>query len=598
VSRRGWLLLGLLAPLYLWRLDRPGFSDTEGMYAEPAREMVVSGDWVTPRINGEPFFTKPPLMYWLPAALWSVTGPTEYARLWPTLAALGTVAVTACLGGRLFGPEAGLAAAAVLGTSVGQFVESRMLRADMVLVLLVTTALWCWVRMRDGAGRGAALAFWLLLALGVLDKGLVPLVLVGGAIAGSELIAGTLRPATVVARLRALHLPMGLLVLVALTAPWHVIAAWRNPGFAWDYIVNQHILFFFDRKLPRDSVPDSLAAFWAKFFARGLPWSLLWPAAVLHTWRRFGRAQDGRSEGYRLVTAWLVVVLGFFSLASSRLEHYAMPALPAAALLVGALLGDAVRGRSGIAWAWLALPPALAGVAALALLPLDPQAWIIRLEPTLGAVALESLARPALLIAGAGLLAIAALFVRRRPAAALAAGAAVSGALIVVVQLAHERVEPLFSWRPIAMRIASERPGGARVFFRASDEYQLCGGLAYYLGGQRLDLLMPPGWMAPTFLGGRVERLFTAHDAFEAAWRAGGTFLVSDDVWPPGAEASLVPGPYAVVDRAGSKVLLRAVGPRDGRPPGPAGRFSPAPFTEGALGTSIPAAAPVAGARP
>src|SRR5262249_12605991 len=166
------------------------------------------------------------------------------------------------------------------------------------------------------------------------------------------------------------------------------------------------------------------------------------------------------------------------------------------------------------------------------------------------------------------------------------------------VQLAQERAEPLFSWRPIAMRIASERPGGARVFFRASDEYQLCGGLAYYLGGQRLDLLMPPGWMAPTFLGGRVERLFTGHDAFEAAWHAGGTFLVSDAVGPPGAEASLVPGPYAVVDRAGSKVLLRAVGPRDGALPGPAGRFSPAPFTEGALGTSIPAAAPVAGARP
>src|SRR5207247_4110450 len=66
-------------------LDRPGFSDTEGMFAEPAREMVLTGDWVTPHMNGEPFLTKPPFMYWLPAALFAVVGTTEYARLWPAL---------------------------------------------------------------------------------------------------------------------------------------------------------------------------------------------------------------------------------------------------------------------------------------------------------------------------------------------------------------------------------------------------------------------------------------------------------------------------------------------------------------------------------
>jgi 4-amino-4-deoxy-L-arabinose transferase-like glycosyltransferase len=575
VSTRGWLVLALLLPLYLWRLDRPGFSDTEGMFAEPARGILASGDWVTPRINGEPFFTKPPLMYWLPAAFWSVTGPTEYARIWPALAALGTVAVTACMGNRLFGPGAGFAAAAVLGTSVGQFVESRMLRADMVLVLVVSTALWLWVRVREGEGRGVALAFWVVMALGVLDKGFLALVLVGGVIGLSELLTGTLRRATVVAHLRRLYWPEGLLVLVALAGPWHVLAAWRTPGFTWDYIVNQHVLFFFDRKLPRDSLPDSLGVFWARFFVRGLPWSLLWPAALLQAWRRSRRADDGQREGHRLVAAWLAVVLGFFSLASSRLEHYAMPALPAAALLVGALVGDAVRGRPCVVPVWLAVPPALVGLAALGLLARDPQVWITGLEPTLAAYPLESLARPVLLIAGAGLLTVGALFIRRRPALALAAGSAVSVALVVFVQVAHERVEPLFSWRPIALRISSARPEGTRVFFRASDEYQLCGGLAYYLGGRRLDLLMPPGWMPPTFLEGRVARLFTSRDAFEASWRAGGAFLVSDDVWPPGTEASLAPGPYTLVARAGSKVLLRAIGQHGGDTATPNGANEP-----------------------
>src|SRR5437016_50603 len=94
MSRRLLAVVVVASPLFFWRLGQPGFSDTEGMFAEPAREMVATGDWVTPRMNGEPFLTKPPLMYWLSAALFTVTGPTEHARVWPALAGLGTVAAT------------------------------------------------------------------------------------------------------------------------------------------------------------------------------------------------------------------------------------------------------------------------------------------------------------------------------------------------------------------------------------------------------------------------------------------------------------------------------------------------------------------------
>src|SRR5207244_599103 len=83
--------------------------------------------------------------------------------------------------------------------------------------------------------------------------------------------------------------------------------------------------------------------------------------------------------------------------------------------------------------------------------------------------------------------------------------------------------------------IHARAPDGARVFFRASDEYQLCGGLEYYLG-QPLDLLAPPGWVPPTFLAGRTERLFTSPAELARAWRAGGTFRVRDDVAPAGAD--------------------------------------------------------------
>jgi len=148
------LVLVLTLPVFAWRLDRPGFSDTEGMFAEPAREMVLTGDWVTPHMNGEPFLTKPPFMYWLPAALFAVVGTTEYARLWPALAAVATVAVTGALGWELFGEAAGVTAAVILATSLGFLVEARLLRADMPLVLAVTLAFYCWVRLRRAARPG------------------------------------------------------------------------------------------------------------------------------------------------------------------------------------------------------------------------------------------------------------------------------------------------------------------------------------------------------------------------------------------------------------------------------------------------------------
>lgn len=541
------LVLALAAVLFCWRLDRPGFSDTEGMYAEPAREMVATGDWVTPRMNGVPFLTKPPLMYWLPAVVMAVRGPTEWARVCPALAALGTLAVVGALGAELGGAGAGLAAAAVLATSAGFFMEARLLRSDMVLVLAVTTALWCYVRLRRGAGRGSALGLWTAIGIGLLDKGFLAIVLPGGAIALAEIAGGELRPRTLGARLRALAAPLGAAIVLATALPWHLLAGARNPGFLWDYVVNQHLLFFFDEKLPRDSIPDTLGFFWAMFVVRGLPWSLLWPAAALHAWRTGGAA-------VRLPAAWLAVVLALFSCAAGRLEHYAMPAVPPAALLLGLCLADLAGGRTRVATAWLVVPPTLAAIAAAGMALRDPHAFLAGLDPTLLDHGLGSLVRPALGALAVGLGAFAALLARRRAWPALLAGVVTSTALLVCAQLAHERVEALFSWRPFALAIATETPA-ARVFFRAEDEYQLCGGLDYYLG-HPVDLLAPPNWVPPTFLATQTDRLFIPRAALAGAWRDGTAVLVSDAA-PLGTEDELAPGPQRTLMRAGDRVLLR-----------------------------------------
>src|SRR5207253_4367328 len=111
------------------------------------------------------------------------------------------------------------------------------------------------VRRCRGGGRAAELVLRTAYALGLLDKGLLALVLPGAAIGLAEMVGGELGPRTVGARLRALRVPLGIAVVAAVVLPWHLAAALRNPGFLWDYVVNQHLLAFFDAKLPRDSIP-------------------------------------------------------------------------------------------------------------------------------------------------------------------------------------------------------------------------------------------------------------------------------------------------------------------------------------------------------
>src|SRR4029077_19326171 len=123
--------------------------------------------------------------------------------------------------------------------------------------------------------------------------------------------------------------------------------------------------------------------------------------------------------------------------------------------------------------------------------------FLFRLQPALAGFGLEPLVRPTAALLAVALAGMAFLLAARRARHATVLGVAATVGLLLTAQIAHERVEALFSWRPFARIIKRRAPDGARVFFRASDEYQLCGGLAYYLG-RRLALLAPPGRVPPT----------------------------------------------------------------------------------------------------
>src|SRR5436190_7387702 len=335
LGRWGALALALGAgALLAVRLDVPAFFDNEGRYAEVAREMAFGGDWISPHLDFTLFLNKPPLVFWLAALLFRVAGPTEWVRLVPVGAAVVALLATCRLGALLYGGPAGLVAGLALATSLGFVLEARTLRPDMILTATVVVALLCWQTAECGGARRARwlVGLWAALGVGVLAKALVPLVLAGLPIAAVTLRDDGWRGA---ARLRP---GLGLLVLAVIVVPWHVAGAPRHPGFAWDYVVNQHVPFFLDRKLPRDSEGDALAFFWAAATGRAAPWVLLVPLTRAEAVRLATRRATPAARATFLLWAWAGGLLLFFSCAPSRLEHYAVPALPAAVPLAAIVL--------------------------------------------------------------------------------------------------------------------------------------------------------------------------------------------------------------------------------------------------------------------
>lgn len=318
-----------LAILWFGLLELRGlFQPDEGRYAEIPLAMLNSGDWITPRLNGLKYFEKPPLQYWITAAIYALFGHDEWtARLWPALAGFLGIGMVAFTGARLSPTTPPVVAASILVSCCGYFIGSQVLTLDMGLTFFLTSALCAFLLAEHSAAtslakRGWMLASWAAIAFGVLSKGLVALLLPAMTIGAYVFLQRDWR---LLSRVQSIP---GLVLLLAITAPWFVLVQHSNPEFFQFFFVHEHLQRF---ALPHHHRPGPWWYFVPIVLLATLPWSPLLPAAIAQGWRR--PAEAGMHVD-RLLIIWSVVIVAFFSASSSKLPAYVLPAVPALALLI------------------------------------------------------------------------------------------------------------------------------------------------------------------------------------------------------------------------------------------------------------------------
>jgi len=335
---RDLLILIVLTALFfgIFLGSRPLSVPDEGRYVEIPREMVVTGDYLTPRLNGVKYFEKPPLFYWFEACVIKLFGLNEWSvRLGPSFFALFGCLAVYYAGTRMFGRLTGLLSACVLATSILYYALSRLISLDMPVSVLLTASLLSFLLgTREPAGATRRLFFWgfyAFAALATLTKGLIGIVFPGMIIFAWMLIMNEWRI------LRSMYLPSGLALFLLIAAPWHILVSRANPEFFDFYFIREH----FQRYLTKVHHHYKPAWFYAPILIGGMfPWSVFLVQAVRHavppnSWKE---RKNYAPEIFLLL--WALFIFLFFSASSSKLIPYLLPVLPPLALLIGKYLAD------------------------------------------------------------------------------------------------------------------------------------------------------------------------------------------------------------------------------------------------------------------
>lgn len=315
---------------------RPLSTPDEGRYAEIPREMALSGDLVTPRLNGIKYFEKPPLFYWMESASIKLFGLGEFTlRLLPMLFGILGCLIVYGVGRRLFGREAGIAACLTLATSLLYYAHTRILILDMGVSVFMSGALLFYLLATQEPEKGTQNAFltgfFSFSALAVLTKGLI-----GAVIPGAVILLWTL-PFKRWKELSLAFKPWGIFLFFALAAPWHVFASLKNPEFFDFYFIHEH----FTRFLTTEHGRYKPFLFFVPILLGGL---FPWVSFLGEPFQNFKRKIKG-DPVYQFLILSIAFIFLFFSASKSKLIPYILPVFPLISLLIGKEIASFWRGE-------------------------------------------------------------------------------------------------------------------------------------------------------------------------------------------------------------------------------------------------------------
>ena len=559
--------------------------DADTVHAEAAREMLLRHDWVTLRANGVRYLEKAPLMYWGVAASYRLFGVSEWSTRLPLmLGVLALLLATYALGARVYGEKGGFYSAVVIGTALGPYLFTRFLIPDTLVGLWLALSFYFFLRSLEQETPSRFICWGLAAAcaLNVLTKGLIGLVFPAAVIGLYLILTGNLR------HLLRLRLVSSAAVFLAIAAPWHVLAALRNPsqgtvrGFLWFYFINEHFLRYLNKRVPRDYDTVPLVLFWALLLLWLLPWMAFLPQALKDVplrWRQIRSHLDAQARAKFLFVLWAGVILLFFSF-STRQEYYTIPALPALALLVGGWLAkeeaSAPASAARRAGKISSLALFLGGVIAFAvaifmlhfakahaagtdlseLLKKNPQDYALSfghfldLTPqALGAFRGPLLGFVLALLLGTG----ANWFLRRhaQPDAGNWALALMMVGMFACVHTAFVTFSPVLSSKPLAMAIERHYRSGDVVV--VNGKYENASSLNFYTGIHLRSLHEPAGnmWYGAQFPD--APRVWETPSSFDALWDGPETVFFWTDQQNPKA---LVGKPRYVLAQSGGKAIF------------------------------------------
>jgi 4-amino-4-deoxy-L-arabinose transferase-like glycosyltransferase len=346
----------------------------EAYFARTAVEMHQRHEWVVPYFNGEVFAHKPPLMFWMMRVGFLLFGVNEFAaRFWSATFALATALLVYRLGRRMFNPQVGLWSAVAICTAMMFDIVARAATPDSFLVFFSTLAIYLFARHEDWNNNPertspsaadlplswrAWAAIYAAMGLAVLVKGPIGVLLPGCTIGLYLLLRNAIEsrgpqiddrfvlfirrfsPARIANAIWSMRPLTAIATILAVAGPWFALVGWRTDGqFLGEFFGVQNYGRFFNAMDHHSGgiwyyIPAVLAGFF--------PWSIFAiPTAVDLTLRC--RGKEPWRRGARFLASWIIVWIGFFSLASTKLPNYVLPAYPALALATGCLIEKWIR---------------------------------------------------------------------------------------------------------------------------------------------------------------------------------------------------------------------------------------------------------------